>query len=359
MKPIFNFETILKPIVEEEPCGPYLFYEPIYDAIQEARREEDASLPQGVWEHQLKRADWSQTFSLCTETLEHRSKDLQVAAWGVEAAGVLHGVRGLSEGIEMIRMLCERFWTTIHPPIQEGDPEVRNAPFEWGDGAFCEKLRQTPLSEKNSTDERIFYWSDWIDAEHREQMLLQQKAAKPNEKKVRILTSIDSTPTSFYLGLNDRLGELNDSVEKLHEFLREKSGESAPTFSRLRNEIVMMRAFTKKWLAERKGVHLDALPNTKNESPMDMKAAMTGENATINHGEYPHHVHTGSFNERTEAYALLERAAEILMKCEPHSPVPYLIRRLVTWKNKSLDELMEELGRREIDWTVLRKLFAD
>jgi predicted component of type VI protein secretion system len=62
---------------------------------------------------------------------------------------------------------------------------------------------------------------------------------------------------------------------------------------------------------------------------------------------------------RQDAYLLLEQAAEILMQCEPHSPVPYLARRLVAWKNKSLDDLMKELTQRGVDYYLLTKLFPD
>ena len=113
-----------------------------------------------------------------------------------------------------------------------------------------------------------------------------------------------------------------------------------------------MRGLTKNWLMERKGINLDVPPQRETEHEMEELKAVQQES------EYPA-THSFGVSERAEAYVLLEQAAEILAKCEPHSPVPYLIRRLVTWKNKSLSELMEELSRREIDLTVLQKLFQD
>ncbi|MDR2439394.1 MAG: type VI secretion system protein TssA [Planctomycetaceae bacterium] len=361
MKTIFDLETILKPINETEPCGLYLFYEPIYDSIQEARREEDASLPQGVWEHQLKQADWEQVLSLCIETLISRSKDLQIAVWGTEAATVLFGVRGLLEGIVMIRSLAVQFWDNIHPQLQPNDTEIRCAPLEWCDSVFCRRLRQTPLAEQNQFSEQIFSWNDWINAEYQEQ--LQMHSAKPQttEEKTNILNAIDATPTTFYLNLSETLIKLNRELAKFQTFLHEKLGETAPALFQLREEVDKIQTLVNKWLIERKGIDLNKQSEIK---PERGESIMSNENS-VNFSEQnsAEKVLTVTDSDvlktRQEAYLLLERAAEILIQCEPHSPVPYLVRRLVAWKDKSLDELMQELTQRGVDYYLLLKLFPD
>ena len=74
-----DVERLLRPIPGDNPAGAYLRYEGTYDRIQEARREDDPTLPQGVWERTLKKADWKSVRTICTEALETRSKDLQIA----------------------------------------------------------------------------------------------------------------------------------------------------------------------------------------------------------------------------------------------------------------------------------------
>ena len=49
-----DLETLLAPIPGDNPAGEFLRYEGTYDRIQEAR-EEEANLPQGVWERELKK----------------------------------------------------------------------------------------------------------------------------------------------------------------------------------------------------------------------------------------------------------------------------------------------------------------
>ena len=51
-------ERFLSPISEASPSGESLRFDAIYDDIKKLREEDDASLPQGVWQRELKRADW-------------------------------------------------------------------------------------------------------------------------------------------------------------------------------------------------------------------------------------------------------------------------------------------------------------
>lgn len=53
-----SLEVLLEPIDPGQACGPSLRYDPDYDRLRELRREDDSSLPTGVWQAEAKRADW-------------------------------------------------------------------------------------------------------------------------------------------------------------------------------------------------------------------------------------------------------------------------------------------------------------
>ena len=58
-------------------------------------------------------------------------------------------------------------------------------------------------------------------------------------------------------------------------------------------------------------------------------------------------VSAGPIQSRAEAYKRLGEAADYLIKAEPHSPVPYLVKRAVAWGNMSFGELqMVVIGMR-------------
>src|SRR5258706_4530143 len=104
--------------------------EPIHDKIKEARREEDET-PQGDWARAGRLAEWPAVIRLASETTATKSKDLQVAAWLLEAELRQEGFSGLRSGLELIHGLLEKYWDTLYPPIEDGDAELRAAPLSW------------------------------------------------------------------------------------------------------------------------------------------------------------------------------------------------------------------------------------
>src|SRR5271166_2837053 len=91
-------DDLLNPIEGPNPSGVNLRYDPIYDKIKEARREEDQP-PPGMTEQDRKLADNSLVIKLTTEALAKKSKDLQLAAWLTEALLKQRGFAGLKDGL--------------------------------------------------------------------------------------------------------------------------------------------------------------------------------------------------------------------------------------------------------------------
>ena len=77
---MLDTSALLAPVPGASAAGANLRYEPLYDQIKEARREDD-DLPQGDWQSTRKTADWPLVIRLTTDALAKRSKDLQLAAW--------------------------------------------------------------------------------------------------------------------------------------------------------------------------------------------------------------------------------------------------------------------------------------
>jgi type VI secretion system protein ImpA len=83
-----------------------------------------------VWQTELKRADWGAVEFLCSTALAERSKDLQLAAWLLEAWIQLDGFEGAARGLELIARLCMAFWDGMYPSLTE-ELEARLAPVRW------------------------------------------------------------------------------------------------------------------------------------------------------------------------------------------------------------------------------------
>ena len=100
----------LAPLPGEQPCGPSLRYAGDYERIRDARREDDPNLPQGVWQSELKRANWDEVVRLSVDALARRSKDVQIAAWLLEALIHRRGFAGIPVGLGVMVGLCRAYW---------------------------------------------------------------------------------------------------------------------------------------------------------------------------------------------------------------------------------------------------------
>ena len=68
--------------------------------------------------------------------------------------------------------------------------------------------------------------------------------------------------------------------------------------------------------------------------------------------------YTGPIATRAEAYARLREASDYLLRTEPHSPVPYLIRRAISWGNMSLADVLEQLLQKNADLATIYALLG-
>src|ERR1700729_1344543 len=110
-------DDLLTPIAGDNPSGANLRYDPVYDQIKEARRQDDTG-PQGDWQRERKIADYRQVVDLAGKCLAERSKDLQLAVLFTEASLHREKFPGLHQTLDMLRGLLEQFWDTLYPEIE-------------------------------------------------------------------------------------------------------------------------------------------------------------------------------------------------------------------------------------------------
>lgn len=350
----FDLQDALAPISADHPSGESLRYDELYDTIKELRREEDPALPQGVWKRELKRADWDRVAALAVEALETRTKDLQIAAWLLEAWIHLHGLPGVEQGLKLVTGLCEDFWDDIHPQIDDG-LEFRLAPIEWLAGRLIFPLKTIAVT-RPETDEAVPYaWVDWEAALHlthlikAEQTSEEEAEAQGKVTQAKFLASVSLTPTAFYIQLADQVDKSLAAVDGLAGLVEEKVGEAAPSFSELRGVIEAVGRYVDRNLQERMEPG-EPLPGGEVESEPAALAVLEEEAEVVTAG--------GPITSRAEAYRRLNQAADYLLRTEPHSPAPYLVKRAVSWGHMSLAELLQELLEQNTDLRAVYKLLG-
>lgn len=340
-------DPLLAPISDDAPAGVWLRFEPVYDEIKRLREEDDAGLPQGVWQHELKRADWPAVADLCAQVLANTSKDLQVAAWLTEAWIHLHGFPGLARGARLLAGLCRGFWPDLHPSLDGDDAEARLAPLGWAAERLQLPLKRVPVTAPASDDAMAYGWKDWEAGLYLANLARLDSAAAAKEQErgmvpqAKFLVSVSLTPAPWFGRLAAETAGALAALDELDEALAERCGPAAPSLTPLRSPLAAIQAFAVRVLEER-GESVPAAGLAEEVPMADQDAAPA----------------SGVIASRAEAYHRLNEAAEFLLRTEPHSPVPYLVRRAVSWGNLSLAELLQELLQKNADLPTIYTLLG-
>ena len=364
-------ELLLAPLSPEAPCGVSIRTEQLFTDIRFQREEDDPSLPMGQWERPLKRADWAKIEALCTTALATRGKDLQIAAWLLEAWLRQSQLDGLRRGLLLISELLSRYWESVYPAIgDDGDVDARLAPFEWLNASLPVMMKlyvtMVTLPERKPANLNL---SDW------DKMTLSEIASTGKEENTRqgsspdvevAMTRADVIASSHKSGGAQARANLDQTracqvaLSGLVEVLREKLGSQAPSLNKIKVTLEQFdRALAQLLPPESEPAdQLISEPIRQNfpEENVDMpsdnlpvaSSPSTGQPSTgVSARLQP--VEMGNWSSRAQAYRTLEAVADYLSKTEPHSPTPYLIRRAVNWGRMPLPELMAEIMREEGD----------
>lgn len=333
-----DLARLLNPISPDRPTGVLLRYEGTYDKIAEARREENADLPQGVWERDLKKANWEQVKTLCLEALATKSKDIQIAVWLMEALIQLHGLDGVRKGLNLLLGLMEKFWDGIFPEIDADDTEARMAPLIWLNEKLSMRLKFIPMTIPQSTDANLYCLADWESANRLEKLAVKDPEARVRAEdeghptRAKFLSSVMFSPRALYSRQAADIAAALSFLEDLNALCDKQCGQTAPSLNLFRETLEQIQALVDKFLKEKPAEAPDTLlPEETGKAPDVTGHEETGELGVL------------SIASRAEAYTLLSAAADYLLIHEPHSPTPHLVKRAVRWGHMSLTELLREL----------------
>jgi type VI secretion system protein ImpA len=341
-----DVERLLDPISPDQPAGTSLRYEGTYDAVKDARHADNPSLPQGIYERELDTADWEAVERLCTDALETKTKDLQLAAWLTEAWIHRYGVGGAAAGIDLMAGLVEGFWADVYPPIKDGDLGFRLAPIRWVNDKLSPTLKSVPLTAPDvSGDADTFTLADW------ERAAPEAEAADDPPTRSDVRTSVTLTPTAYYQDLVAGLDELLDASQALERLLADRCDPDVAGLDRWKDTLREMRSFGQRVLTEREPAEEPEPEADDDEKMPDWMPSAAGESEPVEVGNV-------TIQSRADAYQLLWEAAEFLLRTEPHSPTPYLVKRAVSWGSMSLDELLHELVKSGDDLDEIYELLG-
>src|SRR5262245_34608695 len=128
-------EALLAPVSETAPTGsnvrddpspssPYFQLKDLRKAARVAERNADSSGESAGFV-----PEWKTARDLAASIIAERSKDLEVAAWLIEALVRTDGFAGLRDGFQLTRSLIERYWDSLYSLEDEEGVATKVAPL--------------------------------------------------------------------------------------------------------------------------------------------------------------------------------------------------------------------------------------
>jgi len=249
-------DDLLIPLEGPNPSGVNLRYDPVYDKIKEARREE-AQPPPGMTAADRKVSENVKVIKLTTELLTKKTKDLQIAAWFTEASMKQRGFAGLKDGLGLCLGLVEKFWDTLYPEIEDGDVESRGAPLGFVGTKLDIPLKLVPVVEKVQYSLLDYQQSKEVGYED------QTKSDEAKKKRAQLVKdgkltpetfdkAFEETPKKFYADAEKDLDACLQTVASLKKSCDAKFGDEGPTFGPLQTTLETTRHSIHQFLQKKR-----------------------------------------------------------------------------------------------------------
>lgn len=347
-----DFKALLSPIPGGNPAGKDTKFLGLHDQIREARRADD-NLPTGDWSHEPKRADWPLVMRLATDALMFETKDLQVAAWLIEALVRMHGLAGLRDGLKLLRELIEQFWETIYPLIEypDLDDEVSGPPQARGEGDMLARVNileslswQLAVLIKeviltNYTSGENYAYQHWQETKMLNDPARSKQLGSDDRQRLETLAeqwrlAKSGTKVEFYDSLIAALGECEAGFTVLDQVIDERFGRQAPSLGAIKKSLAEVKDLVEEIIKEKRpsAAVLPALG--KPQSPA--ADPQPPGNAPLTP------IISGPVRTRQEAFARLGEVAGYFRQAEPHNPASYVVELAIKWGQMNLEQWLQD-----------------
>ncbi len=321
-----------------DEAGKNLTYTSVYDDIRNARYEEDERLSQGVWVRDTARADWEKVQHLCVKALKTQSKDLQIVGWLVEAFTMLEGFKGIATGIGVLKEFINTWWEKCYPRTTDdkSDDEQKIRILDWIYEMVHKRVVLLPIINFSLYD---YEYANNLETTIQQNPLqtnsLLENAKKNGIKTINEINDIVSSANSDICNnILKQLTNISHSINSFTLLIKNKLNLNTP-FTKLSDDISKIRQLFKSKMTEN---------NVSNEN---------------NNITELHPVNQLKTSNRDSLYSAIDEVTKQLEQVDKHSPAPYLLKLVVSWKDKNLLEIMNDLRQGETEaHLLLRRLLG-
>ncbi|MCJ8055740.1 type VI secretion system protein TssA [Shinella curvata] len=346
---VIDVDALLQPISEEAPSGvdprsdsssTSLYYR-TKDARNAARSAERATVEIGGAPPE----EWGTVADTAGEILGGHGKDLEIAAWLIEALLRQEGFAGLRDGLKVMTGLVTGFWGSCYPELDEDGVEGKVSAVAGLNGSGAVGTLIQPIRLVSITQGSQGSFSLW----NYEQATDLAKVTDNNRRQERIdngavtmeqfMESVADTPASFFAETQAAIVEALAALADMSSAFDVAAGADAPPVSALRELLEEISRSITHFAADKLAVanYSAASEESGPAEEGETAGSGTGETTTVVVRKIE------GYQSREEALAELSRIAAYFRKTEPHSPMSYTLDDAVRRARMSLPELLLEL----------------
>ena len=332
-----SVEQLLAPIAGDDPAGRSMRGTREYSAIQHSRRADDASLPMGGWEHELKRADWHAVSRMAAQVLRLQSKDLACVAWLFEARLHIDGFAAIAPCLSLLDTLLHQYWDNIHPRSDVGDFESRANQICWIAEKLLPVLHRTPVTA--SQDNTLYCWADWQQGQRSSQLKVRMDGTQEfvESTELRLFRqAMAASSVEHFLQLHRVLSEALRALDMLRLTLDKYFTPSAPSLAAMAGLLEQIHDSCDAELY-RHGVR--PVPASVPPPPLMPPFSPLPPPPPL----LPPLPASDPARDRDHAYARLAELGDYLLRIDPHSPATHLLRHVVELGKLDTAQLYQEL----------------
>lgn len=348
---VIDIDALLQAVSEDAPAGtdpradssPASLYYRTKDARNAARSAERAAVEVGGAPPE----EWGTAAETAMEILQSQGKDLEIAAWLVEALLRQDGFAGLRDGMKVITGLVTTFWESCFPELDEDGVEgkvsaVAGLNGSGAVGTLIQPIRLVPITSGSQWSLSLWNYEQANDlAKITDAARRQERIDNGAFTMEQFMESVAETPASFFAETLSTLEEAIAALAEMAAAFDAVAGVDAPPVSALRELLEEISRSISHFAADKLAVANYAADSE--ETGADDAAGAEGEAGQAATGGTVAARRIEGYQSREEALAELSRIANYFRKTEPHSPMSYTLDDAVRRARMSLPELLLEL----------------
>ncbi|MGH7024965.1 MAG: type VI secretion system protein TssA [Caulobacteraceae bacterium] len=325
-----DLETLLAPVSEESPAGADLAYDPARAEIDQAFDRPasiDATTGESVATADV---DW-RAIVRQIESQSQATKDLWLAVYLCRAGARMGDLDTVLMGAEFLAGLCEGYWESVHPALDEYGFQGRKGPCESlaSIADFLGPLRGVRLVEHPRLG--VFTGLDF------ERF---RDGGEAQEGYDRFRAALGDTPDEVLTDAAAKLDAVAAAIRRVDQVLMAKAdGGTGANFKATYDALANLKRAVLAFSTSPAAAATDAEP-AGDAGPAD---AAPGAPATMGAG------FSGRIDSREDVLRALDAIGDYYRRREPHSPVPLVIQRAREWINLDFLGVLADIAPNSLD----------